>query len=282
VAVPGSDVHLYSAADGKEVCRLAVLIHILRDNAFMIPDVAFSPDSKLLAAASTAGILLWEVETGTFLTALGGHRGMVETLAFSADGQTLVTSGSDTTLLVWDVPAVLRKGPDPAPSARELATLWEQLAGADAARAYRALRHLERHPAEAITLVKAHLKPVPTPDEKHIAQLVAHLAHTQYAARQKASHQLERLGELAEPALRVGLHGDPPLELRRRIELLLSKLDGPVTRPEQLQALRAVELLERLGTAPARDLLTHLAGGWRDARLTREARASLQRLSRHR
>jgi WD40 repeat protein len=244
-----------------------------------VTDMVFSPDGHFLAAAMSEGVQLWEVGSATPIAALDGHRGPVVAVAFSPDGQTLVTSGSDTTLLVWDMPTVLHKAPDPAPSALELAALWEQLASADATKAYEALCRLQRHPGEAVNLVKTHLKAVPTPDGKRIAGLVTDLAHARYAARHKASQELARLGELAEPALRQALHGDPPLELCRRIELLLSKLDGPVTRPEQLQALRATELLERLGTAPARDLLIRLADGWRDARLTREARAALERLS---
>jgi hypothetical protein len=53
-----------------------------------------------------------------------------------------------------------------------------------------------------------------------------------------------------------------------------------VTKPELLQALRAVAVLEDIGTPTARRLLEDLANGASEARLTREAKASLQRLDR--
>ena len=65
-------------------------------------------------------------------------------------------------------------------------------------------------------------------------------------------------------------------------EPLLEKLEGPVTAPELLRALRAVEALERAGTAEARAVLARLAGGAPPARLTREAQAASKRLDQRR
>jgi hypothetical protein len=48
--------------------------------------------------------------------------------------------------------------------------------------------------------------------------------------------------------------------------------------PEDLRHIRAVEVLEGLGTPEARNLLEELAKGAADATLTREAKASLRRL----
>jgi hypothetical protein len=46
-----------------------------------------------------------------------------------------------------------------------------------------------------------------------------------------------------------------------------------------LRLLRAVEALEHVGTPEARQLLEALSRGAREARLTREAQASLRRLA---
>ena len=46
-----------------------------------------------------------------------------------------------------------------------------------------------------------------------------------------------------------------------------------------LQDIRSVEVIEHLGTAPARQLLRELAKGMPEARLTREAKAALARLA---
>jgi WD40 repeat protein len=58
----------------------------------------FSPNSKLLAAFGEGGIIeLWSIK-GQLLTKFQGHPGWVESLAFSPDGQLLVTSGGDRTV----------------------------------------------------------------------------------------------------------------------------------------------------------------------------------------
>jgi hypothetical protein len=96
--------------------------------------------------------------------------------------------------------------------------------------------------------------------------------------REKAQKELEDLGGLAESSLRQTLANKPTLEVRRRVQALLERLRGPVSRPELLQSLRAVAVLEDIGTPEARRLLEELSKGVPEARLTREASASRRRL----
>ena len=87
------------------------------------------------------------------------------------------------------------------------------------------------------------------------------------------------LGAAAKPALRKVLAGNPSLELRRRVEPIVKKLDSwQASSPAMQREWRAVEVLELLGTPEARKLLQKLAQGLPDARLTQEAKASLERL----
>lgn len=65
--------------------------------------LAFSPDDTVLVAGLINGrIELWDLTTGEKITTLNGHRQSVETLVFSSDGKTLVSTGQDGTILVWD------------------------------------------------------------------------------------------------------------------------------------------------------------------------------------
>jgi hypothetical protein len=92
---------------------------------------------------------------------------------------------------------------------------------------------------------------------------------------------LESLGALAEPALRKALEVKPSPEMRRTIESLLEKLAATPS-GDHLRALRVIEVLERIGTAEARQFLQTLASGAQAAPLTGEAKAAVDRLtSRH-
>jgi hypothetical protein len=59
---------------------------------------------------------------------------------------------------------------------------------------------------------------------------------------------------------------------------LLETLDRHALPTETLQAVRAVEALEHIGTPEARKLLETLATGAPEARQTRDAKAALRRL----
>jgi hypothetical protein len=55
---------------------------------------------------------------------------------------------------------------------------------------------------------------------------------------------------------------------------------GPAAGPEVLRSLRAIAALERIGTAPAQEVLERLARGDDDAPATRDAAEALLRLAR--
>ena len=54
---------------------------------------------------------------------------------------------------------------------------------------------------------------------------------------------------------------------------------GPAAAPEPLRRLRSVEVLEHIGTPEAREVITAIAKGAPEARLTQEAKASLDSLT---
>jgi hypothetical protein len=66
--------------------------------------LAVSPDATVVAAGTVDGpIHLWDTRSGDHLRTLSGHRGKVSSLAFSADGQMLVSGGEDQSSRVWEV-----------------------------------------------------------------------------------------------------------------------------------------------------------------------------------
>jgi HEAT repeat protein len=138
---------------------------------------------------------------------------------------------------------------------------------------------LVSRPADAVTHIRAHLKPVMPVDAQHLARLIAELGSDQFLVRQKAGQDLQELGELAEGALEKVLAKPPSLEVRRRAEVLLQSLAKLHLSPKRLQAVRAIEALEHLGTPEAHALLRELSQGAPTVRITREARAAFERVS---
>jgi hypothetical protein len=213
-----------------------------------------------------------------------GHVAEVTSLDISPDGGRLVSGSADSTGLIWDLKDVLAAKPGPARSLQpeELECLWAALAGADAAKAYRAMEELEGAPPQAVPLLRRHLTPAGPGDAPVRRRLIADLDSDQFAVREQATRKLEEQGESAEPALRNALKSRPSLEVRQRVERLLGRLSKAVPSAEVLRGLRSVELLERLGTPAAQGVLKTLVNGSPEAQLTQEAQASLERLAKRR
>jgi WD40 repeat protein len=242
--------------------------------------VAFSPDGNLLAVGVDNAVCLWSLLTLTEVKRFSGHRGGVTSLAFTPDGRTLISGSGDTTALLWDVRALARAA---RPRSRKLKPgeadqLWLDLGGAAAARAYRALRLLASAPRQALPCLRKWLRPVEALDaarQKQALRWVGELDSGRYAVRRKASQRLEELGEAARSVLRTALSRRPSAEARRQLVRLLARFGGV-----SLRQARAVEVLERMGTAEARRLLAELARGEGWARLTQAARAAQTRAAR--
>ncbi len=266
-------IPVWEAATGKE--RLLLMGHQESTNC-----VAFAPDGRTLASSSWDDtIRLWDLETGDELRTLTGHRGKANSLVFSADGKTLVSTGDDTTLMFWDVDRITHR-PRPKSirlSPQENESLWTDLADADAAKAYRAIRAFSTSPTAAAFLGE---RPHPAHAAKQddVDRWIADLDNDDFDVREKATRDLEEVGEAAGSALRKAVAGRPSAEARSRAERLLKRLATPA--PDLLRERRAVEALESTGGAEAREVLERLAGGAAESRLTREAKASLVRLSR--
>jgi hypothetical protein len=108
-----------------------------------------------------------------------------------------------------------------------------------------------------------------------VAKLIADLDSPTFATRQKASQMLDTLSEKAEGAMRKALKDNPTLETRQRLEEILKKADGEV-----LRRLRAIDALDQIGTAGAREVLESLAKSTPNPRVAEAAEAALARLDR--
>jgi hypothetical protein len=178
-------------------------------------------------------------------------------------------------VLIYDLPTLfqhlLARSHQPT-----LQQLWDDLAGRDAGRAYGAVGRLTAAPGMALFLASK-LTPIARPKPGSLEKLIANLASGDFKTREKAEQALEEATETARNALQQALRTATDLEQRLRTRRILKLLDQPS--PERLQQHRAILALEMRGTLRARQLLQNLATGAPDARLTREAKAALQRLA---
>jgi RNA polymerase sigma factor (sigma-70 family) len=238
--------------------------------------VAFSGDGRTLATGANDGTLsLWELAGGKQRHQFKGHECGIRSLAFSPDGRLLAASSGEAPVYVWDVAGLLQQARS-KPSAAELERCWTDLAGVDAAAAFRAVRLLAAAPGPAQSILRDRLMPVEPADPQRVRRLLQDLDSSSFAVRDKATAELGQLADRAVPVLQRALAAAPALEIRRRLEQVLSRLEAGT--PEALRAMRAVEALEWMATPEARRLLTELAAGAPGARLTEEAKASLARL----
>ena len=245
--------------------------------------IACAPDGRTLVTARIDGTLqLWDLVTGKELPFQAAAGAEVTCLAFSPDSRLLASAQRDGTILVWDA-AGARRGEEARrvgqPDASQLGRWWADLAGEDARRAYAAVCGLAAGPRHALRLFRDRLRPTTEAPPAKLRPLIADLDSSQFERREAARKQLTAIGEPAVPALRAALQAGPSAEQRRSIEQVLAAVRGPRS-PEALRHLRAVEVLERIGDVEVRELLEELAKGEPEARLTREAKSTLERLAR--
>jgi WD40 repeat protein/serine/threonine protein kinase len=101
-------ITIYDASNGKEL----VTFQDPTDSKWRlfrlgqsILEVAFSPNAKCVVSRrlNEKTLALWDATTGQQTHVLEGHSGPVTSLAFSPDGQRILSGSDDSTLKLWDV-----------------------------------------------------------------------------------------------------------------------------------------------------------------------------------
>jgi RNA polymerase sigma factor (sigma-70 family) len=273
----GPSFRLVEIARGKDLAKVDL------PDPEEILAAAFAPDGRNVAVRAgrdEGKIYLFDVPTGKESLRLRGPGCYGRSLGFSPDGTKLVSGQWDGTALVWDVSAAGRKLATKNLTPRDLDRSWDDLKSADAPKAHTALWALVAAPEKAVPLLKDRLRPVPRVAADRLRRLVADLDAEDFARREDASRELAKLGTEAEPALRQALEAKPSLEMRRRVEALLASLtcQTEVT-PDALRQLRAIQVLEQIGSPEARQALETLTHGAPAAPATRDATAVLNKWS---
>jgi eukaryotic-like serine/threonine-protein kinase len=109
LASTGKDwtVRVWNAETGQETLTLKEDLdfetRIRKNPTFEAPSVAFSPDGRRIAAASSDhNVSIRDAVTGQETLGIKGHTGPVTSVAFSPDGWRLASVGRDGTVTVWE------------------------------------------------------------------------------------------------------------------------------------------------------------------------------------
>ena len=151
--------------------------------------VAFSPDGRFVALAVQKDISIVDISTGVAALKLEGHAAPVRALAFSADGQRLLSGSADATALVWDV-SELAKMPLFRPArvdAPALDNAWTDLLSPETCLANRAAWDLAAVGEPAVALLKTKLHASRSEQRKEIKHFIAALDDEDFETRESAT-----------------------------------------------------------------------------------------------
>ncbi|MBI3411944.1 MAG: sigma-70 family RNA polymerase sigma factor [Planctomycetes bacterium] len=248
--------------------------------------LAVAADGRTIASADGSfegndkprAIKFFDIYSGQELGQVPNQDSDIRALSFTPDGKRLVAGYRNTSNLVWDLQGVLAKPMKPAtsPSRQELEMLWQELGQSEAANAYAAIATLIKGANGAASFLKDRLPPAKPLDGARFSQMLVDLDSPTFAQRDKASRDLQKLGPQAQPAIRQAIANTKSLETRRRLEKLANY--GLADFPETLCRLRAIQVLELIGSAECVRALQGLASGDPDAPETHDASLALKRL----
>jgi hypothetical protein len=231
---------------------------------------ALSPDGRSCAVGDDEGRLrVFEVATGGERAAFR-HGSRLGSLAFHPNGTRLAASSSDAPVYVWDLLGDRGKW-DPA----RADGVWTDLGSAGAKPALAAIQKLRANPAEAVAFLRDRSPLPPAPTDDRLADLLKRLDAPAFADRERAQKELTAVVEWVRPKLEAA-RKTASEECGRRIEQVLKPTE--ILTGDQLRQVRACEVLEGIRTADAVGVLRTWAAGPPGARLTVEAKESLDRL----
>lgn len=263
--------------------RSGNLMRIWQGHSKPVRTIAVSHDERVLYSGGDDGsIRIWEVTTGRERKRLQTGEA-VWCCAASPDGK-LLAIGNASTLTLYALPL---RSVEPPPLATRtgpaaIEESWAAMLSEDAAVAYRAMLELAASPAQSIPFLRGQWDSNAIIDPALTRRRLEHLDSPRYYEREQATTELGKQVDVLEPELRRLLTEHPPPEVERRLIRLLEGGGRSVLPPKILRWLRAVELLEWIGTSEAKTLLSTLGEGVVETLLAAEARSALKRLHRQR
>jgi hypothetical protein len=245
---------------------------------------AISGDGRTLARlkpSSPSRVDLVEIATGGAYQTLDIEKS-ISALELSPDGRLLAAGSKDSRdVFIRELPKSALKV---APAEEELKHASERIAQKEAQPAREGMAILIAAGDRSVPILAPYLKMNENQSKRaeEIRRLIQALDNDDFFTRENATKKLRALGDAAIPALESELEKNPPLEVATRIQAVLKQLNKSVWTPsgEALRKIRGIEVLEKIGTDKARELLEQVAKGPESTLEAHEAAFALKRLRR--
>lgn len=235
---------------------------------------AVAPNEMIIARVDEdERIVVAELLTGRPIHAFPIENSLVFDLTFSPDGLWLGSVHFNRTALLWEWLGDTR----PQQVRTLLPFLWERLAAEDAAKAYSAVAELVGYGNSAVQLFRKLLKVVPASTGERYENLIRDLESSE--KRQAAYDALRNEVKEAEFFMVEGYEKTDCKETKKKLADLLGSTPMYYVKSDQIQYLRAIQVLEYIGSKEAIALLERLAQGAKYAPETVFATAALRRLA---
>jgi WD40 repeat protein len=238
---------------------------------------SFSPDGTLMTYASFDGFILYDLLNGKELMRLEGQGGV-----FSPDGSLLAvprrTKEREAVITLYDMPKGRREPLPGKLQTEQLETLWQDLTVDNDFRLQRVFASFRAAPADTAAFLGKKLNPVGEAEKTRIKALLNNLDADEPKTREKAMENLQELAAAFEPLLAGVARDHEPGEVRNRVRFILRQQREKAVPQKLLVQIRALIVLEQLGTAQARQALEKMANGAAGARVTEEAKQAFERL----
>ncbi len=270
---PRRVVRVFDLATGQPRASFRLTTH--DEHAKLTPD---GRTAIITRFDSRGDVAVWDVLSGERRRAItdSTRDGLTDQLLTTPDSRYLVVTSSTRLGHVWDLHTPIV---DPNSIFTNRSAAWDALALREADKPHAAIAWLAARPAESMPFLAERVKAPEKPTAQQVAEWINQLNADAFRDREAAEAKLRGAVRDFAKTLEDAATTTTSPEVRTRLRKLLAAKDRWLPSPEERRMLRAIEVLERIGTPVARDVLKKLAAGPAEAWVTTDATAALERLA---